>query len=76
MTKFDRDMAEGELIDLLRGHDLKNYTVTITRLNDVYTVTAVDHETPGTNPPSNTCKGVGMNFTDAWLSQEPTWAKA
>lgn len=75
MSKFDRDKAEGELIDLIRGGDLKNFTLTIRCINGAWTVTATDHETPGTNPPSNFCKGEGANFTDAWLSQEPTWAK-
>ena len=69
LDKFERDKAEGELIDLVRRNDAQNFTLMIACDRGRWTVTSEDHDTGGKG------FGAGASFTEAWLSREPKWAR-
>lgn len=67
--------AERELLELVRGEDAQNFTLTISCSDGRWRVESVDHSMPLTDPRSDINVGVGESFHEAWLYQAPTWAQ-
>jgi hypothetical protein len=64
--------AERQLIELIRGNDAQQFSVTITRRGGLFKVTL--HAEPG-QPEIMGAEGEGETFTDAWHSIDPLWAR-
>jgi hypothetical protein len=61
----DPQRAENELIETVRGEDVDEFALTISRIGTIWTVT--------TRWRDKTMVGTGPNFAEAWHGQVPSW---
>ncbi len=66
---MDRDLAEQEVLGLLRGEEDEEFTLTISRRGDHWVVGVTTSKVPG--PPG---QGDGANFAEAWHRIKSYWA--
>jgi hypothetical protein len=61
----DPEKAESQLLEIIRGGDVDQFTLTISRVGTEWTVRTEWHE--------QKIIGTGPNFAEAWHGQEPIW---
>lgn len=66
----DPATAEAQLLELVRGQDAEQFTLTISRVGSVWTV--MTEQTLDKAP--GKMIGTGATFAEAWHGQDPTWA--
>lgn len=72
---FQHQRALTDLGQILRGEELANFRLTVTRQAGQWTVETVDLDAPATYPRSDLTIGEGGTFADAWEAQQPTWGR-
>lgn len=71
-NKIQRDLAEGQLIDLIRRHDEQNFRLTILCDKGLWSIsmTVPENELRGEIPYIARRVGTGASFTEAWANRE------
>src|SRR5215210_6199350 len=62
----DPEKAENQLLEIIRGGDVDQFTLTISRVGTAWTVRMEWH--------GQKIIGTGPSFAEAWHGQEPIWA--
>ena len=62
----DPEKAESQLLEIIRGGDVDQFTLTISRVGTAWTVRMEWH--------GQKIIGTGPDFAEAWHGQEPIWA--
>jgi len=71
-SKLQRDLAEGELIDLIRRHAQQNFRLMIMCDQGRWSITlsVPEKELRGEMPYIGWLVGTGASFTEAWTSRQ------
>lgn len=71
-NKTQRDLAEGQLIDLVRHHDHQNFRLTILCDQGRWSISmsVPEKELKGEIPHIGWQIGTGANFTEAWVNRQ------